>query len=63
MKKMDHVEYPKRLRDKSPAVLLFIIKDAREAVEAMPQGVNVGYYLDEINYAAGELARRNKGAA
>jgi len=58
MKTMNHNEYPKRLRNKTEADLRFIIADATEAVRANPTGENVGYYLDEVHYAAAELRRR-----
>ena len=60
MKQINHIEYPKRLRRKSDAELRFIIKDAREAMEAMPDGENAGYYADEVCYAGMELARRER---
>ena len=58
MKKMNHAEYQKGLKRKTDAELRYIAKDAREAAEAMPQGENAGYYLDEVSYCAMELARR-----
>ena len=43
--------------------LRFIIKDAREAAEAMPENPKVGKYLDEINDACAVLFwRREHGA-
>lgn len=57
-KKMDHGQYPKRLRAKTEQELRFIVKDAGEAVTANPQGANAGYYMDEVLYAAAELRRR-----
>lgn len=58
IKRMDHNEYPKSMRAKSEAELRFIIRDAGEAAEAMPDGPNYGYYADEVHYAAMELTRR-----
>jgi hypothetical protein len=59
MKKvMDHEAYPKALKKKSISSLFYIIQDATDAVTAMPDGVNAGYYLDEINYASMELNSR-----
>jgi hypothetical protein len=58
---IDHVNYPKQLRKKTYAQLQFIIKDAGEAMRAMPEGHKAGYYADEINYAQMELERRRKG--
>jgi hypothetical protein len=36
------------------------MKDCREAIAAMPDGENAGYYMDEIHYCAMELRRREK---
>jgi hypothetical protein len=59
MKKiMNHAEYMKKVKKLSEAQLRFIIKDCNEAMDAMPDGENVGYYQDEIHYAAMELNRR-----
>lgn len=58
MKRIDHTAYPKALRHKSDDALRYILKDAREAIEANPKGENAGYYADEILYAAEELNRR-----
>lgn len=57
---IDHREYPKQLRSKTMPQLLFIIKDAREAIEAMPDGHKAGFYADEIHYAAAEIKRRRE---
>jgi hypothetical protein len=59
MKKvMNHEAYPKALKKKTISSLLYIIEDATNAVSAMPDGINAGYYLDEINYASMELNTR-----
>jgi len=58
MKTMNHTTYPKSLRSKSEAEIRYTIKDAQEAVAAMPNGENVSYYLDEVCYCADELYRR-----
>ena len=55
---VDHVELPKRFRTLPSESLRYIVADCRAAIEAMPDGGNVGSYLDEINYAADELHRR-----
>lgn len=55
---IDHVRYPKSLRDKPVESLRFIIRDCREAIAANPEGDKAGYYADEIHYAAAELRRR-----
>ena len=58
--KIDHTEYPKRLKSKTDEQLHFIIKDAHEAIKANPDSEKSrnGYYEDEINYAQMELKRR-----
>jgi len=57
-KKMDHASYQRRVRGLSDASLAFIIQDAKEAMEAMPENPNNGHYADEVAYCAAELARR-----
>lgn len=57
-KQMDHTAYPKSLRSKPIESLQYIIKDAGEAIVAMPNGENAGYYTDEILYVSAELRRR-----
>jgi hypothetical protein len=59
-KQMNHVEYVKDLQYKNDDQLRFIMKDCQEAIEAMPDGENVPYYLDEIHYCSQELSRRLK---
>lgn len=60
MKTMNHVDYPKSLKTKTDEQLRFIMKDAKEAIDAMPNGENAGYYQDEICYCVDELyARKN----
>jgi hypothetical protein len=55
---MDHGAYKTSLKSKTPAMLDFIIADAKAAIDAMPDGENVGYYADEIHYAHAELKKR-----
>jgi hypothetical protein len=55
---MNHSTYPKMLRSKDESSLRFIIKDAKEAIEANPTNPNNSYYADEVIYAAAELRRR-----
>jgi hypothetical protein len=62
-KRMDHAEYPKRLKTMTDDQLRFIIRDAREAAQANPENPNAGFYQDEILYAAAELKRRGKSYA
>ena len=57
-KKMDHMEYPKRLRDLSISALRFTIADAQAAMRALPDNPNNSYYADEVCYCANELNRR-----
>jgi hypothetical protein len=57
---IDHVNYPKKLKTKSDDELRFIIKDAQEAMKAMPDGPKAGYYADEVNYASMELRKRGQ---
>ncbi|HEY6565147.1 MAG TPA: hypothetical protein VIY86_11655, partial [Pirellulaceae bacterium] len=62
-KHFDHSEYPKRIRNLTDDALRYILKDAGEALRAMPTGGNSEYYADEINYASMELkARRDRMA-
>jgi hypothetical protein len=56
-KVMDHGSYQKNLKKKSVEELRFIIKDASEAMKAMPDNPNNGYYADEVNYASMELSQ------
>lgn len=58
IKKMDHAEYQRNLRNKTIPELEFIIRDAKEAAQANPDGPNVGYYLDEVSYCSMELRKR-----
>ena len=55
---IDHDAYQRKVRKLSDQSLRFIIKDARKAIEAMPEGPKANYYADEINYCASELHRR-----
>lgn len=58
MKNMNHIEYPKSLKTKSLDELLFTIKDAKEAMNAMPDNPNNSYYADEVCYCVNEINRR-----
>jgi hypothetical protein len=57
-KVMDHSAYMKKVKGMSEAALRYTIKDATEAIHAMPAGENVGYYTDEVHYCHMELRRR-----
>ena len=59
LKVMDHTEYPKTLKSKDNSSLRFIINDCQQAIAAMPDNPNCGYYADEIHYCAMELAKRD----
>lgn len=61
-KTMNHAEYQKSLKSKSVETLKFIIRDASEAAAINPDNPNVGFYLDEVHYAAAELRNRQKAA-
>jgi cytochrome c5 len=58
---MDHGDYQKRVKKMDEAALVYVMQDARNAIEAMPHGENAGYYSDEIHYCGMELTRRRKG--
>lgn len=58
---IDHAAYQAKVRKMTDAQLHYAIKDANEALQAMPNADKAGYYADEINYCASELARRRKG--
>ena len=62
-KVMDHAAYQAAVRKRSDAALRYVIKDCREAIDAQPDGINAGYYADEICYCASELYRRKQEAA
>lgn len=55
---INHTQYPKSLKSKTVSQLLYIIKDCREALEAMPESPKAGYYADEIAYCSMELSER-----
>ncbi len=55
---INHRTYPISLKNKSDDSLHYIMKDAYEAMKANPEGTKAGYYADEVNYCADELARR-----
>ena len=62
MKKMNHLEYPKKLKKLCDLALRFIIADCQEAIKAMPDNENCSFYADEICYCTTELFdRKMKG--
>jgi hypothetical protein len=57
---IDHAAYQRKVKKLSADSLRFIIKDAKEAMQAMPLGPKAGYYQDEVFYCCDELERRKK---
>jgi hypothetical protein len=57
---IDHAAYQAICRRRSEAQLAYAIKDAAEAMEAMPDGHKAGYYADEIHYCVAEMERRGR---
>ena len=58
---IDHEAYEGWTKTLPDEDLKAIIQDAAKAAKDMPEGSKAGYYLDEINYAAKELANRRRG--
>lgn len=56
---INHRTYPISLTNKSVESLRYIMRDAKEAMTAMPEGPKAGYYADEINYCADEIYSRS----
>ena len=56
--KIDHAEYQKRVKTMTDYSLRYVMRDCKQAIEAMPNGHKVGYYTDEIHYCSMELAKR-----
>jgi hypothetical protein len=57
---IDHTGYQKQVRTMDLEALRYVIQDARQAIQAMPNGHKAGYYEDEIHYCAVEIRRRSK---
>ena len=57
---MDHTKYQAKTKKMTITELRYTISDCNEVLDAMPDGTNAGYYADEINYCAMEIARREK---
>ena len=57
-KYMAHNLYIQACKGKTDSELRYIINDAREALDAMPDGINAGFYADEVHYCAMELKKR-----
>jgi hypothetical protein len=61
MYQINHNTYPESLKALPTDALYTIMRDAAQAIQAMPDGPKAGYYQDEINYCCNELnARRAK---
>jgi len=58
IKQMNHGAYKSAMKSKTIAQLRYIARDAYDAMVAMPNNPNAGYYADEVNYATAELAAR-----
>jgi len=58
MKTMNHAEYIKSTKRMTIESLLYVRQDAQNAINAMPEGQNAGYYADEVHYCSMEIARR-----
>ena len=57
-KYMDHNLYKAGLKNRTKDSLLYALNDAQEAIRAQPDGVNAGFYADEVHYLAAELKIR-----
>jgi len=57
---INHSEYQIKARSKSDECLRFIIRDAKEAIVANPEGEKARYYADEVCYCSMELTRRSR---
>ena len=55
---IDHINYPKKIRNYDESSLRYIIKDCQEAIKSLPDNPKNGYYADEICYCANELNNR-----
>jgi len=59
-KTMEWAKYTTRIEKLPSIALRHICKDAQEAIDAMPDGINAGYYADEIHICGNELHQRAK---
>ena len=60
MKKlMEHASYMASVKRRTTPQLEYQLQDAREALDAMPEGVNASYYADEVCYIGMELKFRS----
>jgi len=58
-----HSEYMAKVKTMSTDSLRYVIKDCRNAIEALPENPKCEQYMDEIHYCATELRLRNEAAA
>ena len=58
-----HSEYVAKVKTMPTDSLRYVIKDCRDAIEAMPENPKCEQYMDEIHYCAMELRIRNEAAA
>ncbi len=59
-KQMKFAEYEERIAGLPSCCLRWIMRDCTEALAAMPDTPNAGYYQDEILLCGAELSRRAK---
>lgn len=57
-KTMQWAEYAERIEKLPSIALRHICLDAQEAIDAMPDGINAGYYADEKHICVAELRKR-----
>tara|TARA_R110002012_G_scaffold100811_3_gene239620 strand:+ start:4067 stop:6742 length:2676 start_codon:yes stop_codon:yes gene_type:complete len=60
---IDHQAYQDYVSELSDEELSYIRIDARESMQANPDGLKAGYYADEVNYVEMEMAERMKDSA
>ena len=58
-----HSRYMEMVKSMSTDSLRYVIKDCRNAIEALPENPKCEQYIDEIHYCATELRLRNEAAA
>ena len=60
-KRMNHNECPIVMKSKTDSELRYIIEDCKEVIRLQSDfNPNIGFYEDEIHYAAMELTRRQR---
>tara|TARA_R110002072_G_scaffold9300_1_gene45423 strand:- start:719 stop:952 length:234 start_codon:yes stop_codon:yes gene_type:complete len=59
-KTMDHGAYQRKTKAMTEEELYYTMRDCKQAMEANPNGINDGYYADEINYCSMELYQRKQ---